>query len=368
MKILLLEPYMTDSHRAWAEGLQEHSSYEIEILGLPGVQWKWRMHGAAVYFADLMKEKTLPDLLIVSEMLDLATLKGLLPEAWAAVPSVLYFHENQLTYPWSSNDPDPDTGRDLHYAWIHLSGCLAADAVWFNSDFHQTGFLQAAETFASRLPGPLPNGLINTIRSKSKVLPVGIDPDPVLSEESRKSQDIPVILWNHRWEYDKGPQLFFESLYEVQDAGISFRLVVLGKGNRETKGIFHTAKERLAEEILHWGYVESKEAYYQWLRRSSILPVTSQHDFFGLSVLEAVLAGVQPLLPARLSYPEIFGQHGEYFYQKDTEFVPKLKEMMAQPWEPDDGLVSTARQFVWEKVIRQYDAAIRHIMLKNHHT
>lgn len=362
MNVLILEPYMTDSHRAWAEGLKQHSTHEIEILDLPGVQWKWRMHGAAVYFADILVDKTPADLIIASEMLDLATFRGLLPDGWARVPTILYFHENQLTYPWSANDADPGSGRDLHYAWIHMTGCMAADAVWFNSVYHLEGFLSASEQFLSKLPGHLPDGIVDSIRFKSQVMPIGIDIPSLPEGLDRSKTDPHIILWNHRWEYDKGPETFFASLYNLQDAGIDFHLVVLGKGKKGSEEVFEEAKRRLSHRILQWGYVDSKKEYSYWLERSTILPVTSRHDFFGLSVLEAVAAGVQPLLPERLSYPELFGADMSCFYQKEEDLDFRLTNMISAPWKENKILTEAATQFVWEKIIKQYDVSISNIV------
>lgn len=362
MKVLILEPYMTDSHRAWAEGLKAHSRHEIEILSLPGIQWKWRMHGATVHFANLLKKNTPPNLIIASEMLDLATFKGLLPDTWSRVPAILYFHENQLTYPWSANDPDPSSGRDLHYAWIHITGCMAAEEVWFNSAFHQQAFLSAADQFICQLPGPLPDKMIDSIHEKSQVMPIGIENLDADTRHDRSVMDSHVLLWNHRWEYDKGPNAFFTALYELQDAGIPFRLVVLGKEKKGSRKVFDEAKSRLADKILHWGYAESPEEYWSWLMKSTILPVTSRHDFFGLSVLEAVAAGVQPLLPKRLSYPELFGADNACFYEQEEELVPRLNKMIAQTWRENKTLTNLARQFIWEKVIKQYDDSISKMM------
>jgi glycosyltransferase involved in cell wall biosynthesis len=36
------------------------------------------------------------------------------------------------------------------------------------------------------------------------------------------------IVWNHRWEWDKGPDQLFNALYNLKDAGLDFRLSVLG--------------------------------------------------------------------------------------------------------------------------------------------
>jgi len=48
MKILLLEPYFTGSHKAWAEGYARYSSHNIEILSLPGQFWKKGISGSAI--------------------------------------------------------------------------------------------------------------------------------------------------------------------------------------------------------------------------------------------------------------------------------------------------------------------------------
>lgn len=71
MKITLIEPFFSGSHRAWAEGFARHSSHDVEILRLSGAYWKWRMHGGAVTLARRFLDRHAPpDLLLVSDMLD----------------------------------------------------------------------------------------------------------------------------------------------------------------------------------------------------------------------------------------------------------------------------------------------------------
>ena len=96
--LLITEPFLGGSHAAWANGYAQHSSHEVEIMGLKDSFWKWRMHGGAITLAKkYLQEGLKPDAIIVSDMLDLTTFLALTREQTANTPVYLYFHENQLT-------------------------------------------------------------------------------------------------------------------------------------------------------------------------------------------------------------------------------------------------------------------------------
>src|SRR5690606_5307312 len=125
-----------------------------------------------------------------------------------------------------------------------------------------------------------------------------------LKPENIERPNRAVLLWNHRWEHDKNPALFFNTLTTLQDYGIDFRLVILGEQYDKAPKEFAQAKETFGDKILHYGYAESLKDYVYWMYHADILPVTSYHDFFGASVVEALACDVVPLLPQRLAYPE----------------------------------------------------------------
>ena len=134
MKILILEPYFTGSHKQWALGYKKYSKHEVKILSMKGQFWKWRMHGGAVTLAKQFKNKNYkPDLILSTDMLDLSTFLALTK---TKACSAIYFHENQLSYPWSPNDRDIIKQRDHHYSFINYVSALSADHVLFNSRFH----------------------------------------------------------------------------------------------------------------------------------------------------------------------------------------------------------------------------------------
>ena len=305
MKILLLEPYFTGSHKAWAEGYQSNSAHDIQIISLPGKFWKWRMHGGAISVAkEFMQSDFQPDLIISTDMLDLTTFLSLTRSKTADIPIVLYFHENQITYPWSSNDRDVMEKRDIHYGFINIASALAADHVLFNSQFHMDSFLSGGKKILKHFPDNQELDSMEIIQSKSDILYLGMDLSILDSHKAQKSGD-PLILWNHRWEYDKNPESFFHLLYRLDKEGFPFEIAILGESFKTTPSIFDEAKDKLNDRIVHYGFCDQFKDYAQWLWKADILPVTSNQDFFGISIMEAIYCGVYPILPKRLTYPEL---------------------------------------------------------------
>jgi glycosyltransferase involved in cell wall biosynthesis len=333
MEIVLLEPFMAGSHAAWAKEYQAHSRHTVNILGLEGKYWKWRMHGGAVSLArQFLEEGYRPDLLLATDMLDLTTFLALTREVTAEIPVALYFHENQLSYPWSPDDADPGLQRDAHYCFINYSSALAADAVLFNSDYHRSDFLAELPGFLKTFPDYNELDSVRQIAAKSRTLHLGLDlhkfdPYQLADQDCRERR--PLILWNHRWEYDKDPEEFFRAMFALQQRGVEFELVVLGESYRQQPAIFSAARQKLERQIVHWGYVESFADYAAWLWRADILPVTSIHDFFGVSVVQAIYCNCQPLLPERLAYPEHLPEalHECYFYRDFEELVGRLLQL-----------------------------------------
>ena len=329
LEIVLLEPYLTGSHAAWAEEYAAHSRHRVRILGLPGRYWKWRMHGGAVTLArQFLAEGLRPDLLLATDMLDLTTFLALTRKVTAQTPVALYFHENQLTYPWSPGDADPPLRRDAHYGFINYASALAADAVLFNSDYHRRVFLDALPQFLGDFPDHREPESLAAIAGKSRTLPLGLDLQR-LDGSAPPRVGPPLILWNHRWEYDKNPEEFFRALYRLHELGGDFPVAVLGEWCRTPPPTSAEARRRLARRLVHWGFVESFADYAAWLRRADILPVTSIHDFFGAAVVQAIHCDTWPLLPKRLAYPEHLppARHGEFFYDDFEALVARLAEL-----------------------------------------
>ncbi len=349
--ILLLEPLYGGSHAAWADGLIRHSVNDIQLLSLPGRHWKWRMQGAAIELADRFKRLDHPvEAVLATDMLDLSLFKSL---ANPQVPCGIYFHENQLTYPWSPTDPDVKLNRDLNYAFINYKSAMCADRIYFNSSYHFESFFDGLEKMLRAFPDFKGLGNVKCLRQKSIVLPLGLDLKAFDRASSIVQNKKPLILWNHRWEYDKNPEDFFQTLFDLKDQGVEFELAVLGQHYSKIPPVFNEAKKVLAQEIVQFGHVESFECYSYWLHKADIIPVTSIQDFFGISVVEAIYCNTIPLLPKRLAYPEhLVGE--ENFYNDLNEFSDKLR-MFCLNFTKSKKKSKLVSKYRWEKMILTYD-------------
>ena len=325
MKILYVEPYYTGSHKQWIEAYKKYSSHHIDVISLPGKKWKWRIHGGAVTLAEkFIKNNKKYDLIIASDFLNLPVFKSLCSNRLNNTKIVIYFHENQITYPWPPNDKDVELKRDLHYAYINYTSSLVSDFNFFNSQYHLNSYLDGLKKYLKKMPDYNNWESLTDISNKSKVLYLGCDLNKM--DLNKKYNDIPIILWNHRWEYDKNPELFFNTLIKIKDKNIDFKLVVVGENFNDYPNIFDIAKEKLKDNILHFGYCKTYNEYLSWLQKADILPITSMQDFFGVSIVEGIYAELLPVLPNRLSYPELINisVNKNVFYTKDKDFMNLL--------------------------------------------
>lgn len=327
--IAYIEPFDGGSHAQFTRALTVMPWAHWTALTLPARHWKWRMRGAASYFA-LQHAEQLGrryDLLIVSAYLSLAELRGLVP-ALAAVPTVLYFHENQLAYPVQAGREDP---RDLHFGFTQLVSGLAATRLAFNSAHNRDSFLEEGARLLASMPDAVPADWIERLRSRSEVWPLPLSlPEVARFEDAAPSArgGGPLIVWNHRWEFDKGPAAFFAVLERLHAREVPFRLAVCGHRFRQVPPVFERAREALADRIDQWGTLETREEYLSLLARAQLCVSTADHEFFGISMLEATHMGARPLVPDRLAYPEHFPPGLRY--ADDAELFETLERLCTQ--------------------------------------
>ncbi len=342
---------------------------------MPARSWKWRMQGGAVTLAKksiaLVESGMAPDLILATDMLNLPVFLALARDCVPRVPVVLLMHENQLTYPL----PD-GADRDLTYAWINYLSCLSADHVVFNSEFHRREFLEALPSLLKAFPDYRHAGNIDGIGDRSSVLHLGVDltslehrttPPNGISETSEATR---TLLWNQRWEYDRNPAAFFRLVDRLDEAGCDFQLILAGEQFGEEPSVFRQAIHRHAARIVHNGFADSVSDYGVLLHAADIVVSTSIHEFFGVAIIEAIYCGCHPLLPNRLSYPELIPQslrrsdgHAPVLYETEDELFDAAVSLLTGQSRPLDAarLKSEVAHLDWRSHAKKFDELIEQV-------
>jgi glycosyltransferase involved in cell wall biosynthesis len=374
MNVLALEPWYGGSHRSFLDGLVEHSEHTLRTLTMPGRFWRWRMEGGGITLARKVRaavaEGFEPDVVFATNAVNLPAVLALARPHLDDVPVLLYFHENELTAALPEGEK-----RERAHAMTNYLSALAADRVAFNSRFHFEEFIEGLPLLLRDFPDFTNMHTIRDVREKSTVLHRGIDlaahdayDAPAESSTGRgTSHEPPVILWNQRWDHAKNPEAFFRTMNRLDDAGSTFRLILAGRHFREQPEAFERAFERYADRILHYGYAEDFAEYSRLLHRADVVVSTARHEFFGVAIMEAIYCGCHPLLPNRLSYPELVpGTHHEpllhapVLYEDDDELFGILQAVLAgdERLLPADTLRRIPRALDWSETIDAYDALL----------
>ena len=267
------------------------------------------------------------DLVIATSMVDLSSLRGFCPNL-ANTPTIVYFHENQFAY------PVPNAQQNLVAIQLtSIYSALCANRVIFNSRYNRDTFVSGAQKLLMRLPDEVPKGLVEKIEQMSEILAVPISTDVTTYERvTIHNKPVPEIVWNHRWEYDKQPDVFFKALTKLKEDQVDFKLHLLGQSFRNSPECFHKAKEQFKEQIISYGYCE-RDKYLTILAQADVVVSSSLHDFQGLSMQEAIILGCVPVAPNRVAYPEYIEKTFLYDAASEEDEVSnlhaKLKEVIS---------------------------------------
>jgi glycosyltransferase involved in cell wall biosynthesis len=301
---------------------------------------------------ELIVERGRPDVVLASDMLDLPAFLSLTRDALGSPAVALYMHENQITYPLQ-----PGAFVDHSYGFTNWLSAATADLVLFNSEFHFAEFFSVLPRFLAGLPDFTHVESIAAVRDRSEILPVGIDLERLV--ERPQSDSPPVVLWNQRWEYDKNPEAFFRALYRLMDEGLEFKVILAGENFRNVPEEFIEAERRLGNQLIYQGFLPV-EGYVEALSRSDVVVSAALHEFFGVAVIEAIAAGAFPILPRRLSYPELIpsNYHQVCLYDDDEALVVQLRWALTHRSEVRSiasTLAPTMSRFGWKTLGDVYD-------------
>lgn len=357
MRIALVEPYYGGSHKAWADGYAASSRHDVTLITHPARFWKWRMHGAFLTLSDALEEEIadhgVPDVILASSMMNVAAFAGAVRTIAPGVPIAVYFHESQFTYPLSPADK-----ADATYPMKNWSSAATANLVIFNSEFHRSVFRDEARKFLNAFPEYKHVEKVDAVIDASIVLPVGIDVTG-LDPFAPKQMDPPLIVWNQRWEHDKGPEELKGVVAGLIGSGVDFAMAMCGEVFVSVPRTYAEITELLGDRLIHEGWAERDE-YVDLLNRASVVLSTAQQEFFGIGITEAVAAGAHPVFPNRLVYPERIANFGidpaTSLYRSVPDAIGLIADALSRETSSDSAAL--AQGFAWSDVAPRYDKSL----------
>ena len=350
MKILFLEAYDAASHTYWRESLiSQFNDFEWTELVLPGRYFNWRVRGNPLSWLNEPALEDDYDLILATSMVDLATLKGLYPNL-ANIRSIVYFHENQFAYPGSKSN------HNLEAKMVSIYSALAADQLIFNSKYNFETFINGTDELIKSFPDKKPKDINKVLCDKSKFIPVGID-DNLFKEKPKGN----ILLWNHRWEYDKGPNRLYETIKLISELDLDFKLAICGQQFRKIPDEFKLIESQYSDMLIQFGHISDRGDYLNLLSRSKYVLSTSIHDFQGLSILEAVACGAIPILPDRLAYPNYFDQ--KFLYDSSEQNIKlEARSLVNKLQELDSAQIKSfpdISYLKWSELKKAYESEIK---------
>ena len=321
-KLLILDPFLGPSHMVFWEAIKKHSSFAVDIY--PYKSGSWKLSSGLSSFTRLKNKDY--DAYLVSDFFDISSFKSLNPDL-ADKPFIHYLHENQFEYPVRNLDK-----RDEQFSLINLKNYLSADINVFNSNWNRDSFLEGVKRFRRRLPSShrsLFPEMDSLIRNNDKI----VYPSPDLEKLPEKNYFSPnssplKVIWNHRWEHDKGPGKLTALASFISENDLDVVLDVCGESHKSSD-LNRALSETLGNRLTNCSYYERKEDYLRALSCADVVLSTADHEFYGISVLEGLATGLYPILPNKLSYPELYKDlySKDCFYENTDDLCKKIEQL-----------------------------------------
>jgi glycosyltransferase involved in cell wall biosynthesis len=205
---------------------------------------------------------------------------------------------NKSTYVFTSHTPNiPITGM--------LKGMMRPIRFLksLNTYFLRQGIIEADQVvaFSHFSRGLIMKGINNTCANKIKVISPGVE-SSWFEVERKPSSSTELLFWG-RIEEEKGLREFFHALKTVSKMVKDVSLTIVGEGNRLREYKSLVADLSLTDRVRFTGWLCSTEIQ-NLTARSSLGIFPSRVESFGLSVVEAMAAGLPVIAASGGAVPE----------------------------------------------------------------
>jgi len=333
LDILAIEPYYGGNRRAMLETIMASSEHRWTLLKLPPRRIERRLAAAAHWFAEHITLHGVAnvDLVFTSDALNLADFGRLVP-ALAAVPSLVYFHSNQL--------PPPDAEQDITApaapeVLANLSTAATAHEIWFNSPYHMKCFFERTRALLSRHEQTFAHDPLAELEGKSRVMlpPTDLRIAQNVQTASSIMRDKRTLFVDTR---DADCTLLNEALEVLRRRKQTFQLLTVGA----CRGLSPQWPRAAVPDLDQFAIVQA-------MLKSGLFLSLRRNVFWDERLLIALAAGCWPIVPAGGVY---------------SDLIPKLLDERCT-YDGTSGHMAFVIQDFWEMILPEgYDEAIAGIL------
>lgn len=161
---------------------------------------------------------------------------------------------------------------------------LAADQIIFNSNFNKDSFIDGINTFLNIQSDFKLKNLTEKLQLKMTVLYFPINfPQQLNTCNDYPSSEILHLIWPHRWEHDKNPELLAQVLIDLHQDNVPFQVSIIGEKYETYPKCFDEMHLKLSDRIINFGYL-NRDDYIKCLIDGHIVISTANHEFYGVSM------------------------------------------------------------------------------------
>jgi glycosyltransferase involved in cell wall biosynthesis len=200
-------------------------------------------------------------------------------------------------------------GEESQSALLQMIGCLASDRIIANSTYASK---MAMETFGHYLNLMT----LAEIHKKTTVLRFGLVPKTL---PETKPYPKPIILYNHRFEGYKRPQITANIIKKLKQKHQLEVWITQTTGQPVDdfpfdKTVGHPLRDQYLENIAY----------------PCINTMNSQHETFCISILDSIMLGHIPVVPRALAFPELLPFNYPYLFESTTQQEMMLDNILTR--------------------------------------
>ena len=195
-----------------------------------------------------------------------------------------------------------------------------------------------------------------------KIKVTGLPVDINRIKEFRLPEKKPWIVFPHRLAPEKNPIEAFLIANAVLSNDPEAEFYVTS-GKRPQHILSNVRDQTIVKELreLQTEYpgrvrIESftnKDNYLSFLSKCSVMLSTSKQETFGYGTIESMAAGVTPVVPDRLSYPELLGEDHHYIYDDSDQAYEMVMKYLHKPHDLSDKVEKYQYQTVIKNMLKE---------------